>query len=178
MQDLVEFLIENRYCDTEASAIKILEYSSDNFYDYIAEAQLSAIDLTAKARKDMASELTKAGTPGFNAKKVRHMRKKIDGLRGPASTELAQRSTKKTSQPTPGGGSRAQTKDIGITRLNSPRVKASADNFTNQVTGTRPEVSIPGTAQTTNTIGHGKYTNNSGNPNKGRTRTGDIRPKA
>jgi hypothetical protein len=37
MQELVDFLIEERYCNSELEAIKILESVSDGFYEYLVE---------------------------------------------------------------------------------------------------------------------------------------------
>jgi hypothetical protein len=37
MQELVDFLIEERYCNSELEAVKILESVSDGFYEYLIE---------------------------------------------------------------------------------------------------------------------------------------------
>jgi hypothetical protein len=111
MHDLVDFLVEERYCNTESEAIKIIESVSDEFYDYLIEAEVSAITSTAEARKRMDAEMKKVGKPEFNPNLVKHLRKKIAGLKGPASAELAQ-SKNKGIQKTPGGSRAQKPRDV------------------------------------------------------------------
>jgi uncharacterized protein YdaT len=118
MHDLVNFLVEERYCNTESEAIKIIESVSDEFYDYLIEAEISAITSTADARKRMDAEMKKVGKPGFNPNLVKHLRKKIAGLKGPASAELAQSKNKGIQKtPTGEGGSRAQKPRDVVSRV-------------------------------------------------------------
>jgi hypothetical protein len=144
MHDLVDFLVEERYCNTESEAIKILESVSDEFYESLIEAQISAITSTAEARKRMDAEMKKVGTSDFNPKLVTHLRKKISGLRGPASVELAQsksRGLQKT--PTGASGSRVQKGEVvssvgstaGIQRTDTGRYSRAAT----ELTGISPE---------------------------------------
>lgn len=201
MQELVDFLIEERYCNSELEAIKILESVSDGFYEYLIEAQISAIDATSKARKEMDAEMRKAASSTFNPKKVSHLRKKITGLKGPVAVELAQRSGSKSSQKTPTGprGERAQTSDIATTRtaasrtdrpmtgsrLNDPRFAAAAEREVSRQTNTSPEVDRAGFAsrQSTGVRRTGKYTSMSAGratsalPNLGQSRTGARFPR-
>lgn len=46
MRKLVNFLVEEKYCNTQSEAIKILESVSDEFYNYLIEAE----NLTGKER--------------------------------------------------------------------------------------------------------------------------------
>ena len=144
MHDLVDFLVEEKYCNTESEAIKILESVSDEFYDSLVEAQVSAITSTADARKRMDAEMTKVGKPEFNPNLVKHLRKKIAGLKGPASAELTQSKSKGLQRtPTGEGGSRVQKKDVvstvgsisGIQRTDTGKISRAAT----ELTGISPE---------------------------------------
>jgi hypothetical protein len=145
MHDLVDFLVEERYCNTESEAIKIIESVSDEFYEYLIEAQVSAIASTADARKRMDAEMKKVGKPEFNPNLVKHLRKKIDGLKGPASAELTQSKSKGLQKtPTGKGGTRAQKpRDVvsrvgtttGIQRTDTGKISRAAT----ELTGISPE---------------------------------------
>jgi hypothetical protein len=144
MQELVDFLIEERYCNSELEAVKILESVSDSFYEYLIEAQVSAIDATAKARREMDAEMR---SPNLNPKKIKHFRKKITGLKGAVATELAQRSGSKSLQKTPTGrGSRIQKGEDEPTGketkgsygdIDSP-TSSRLDRIATELTGIRP----------------------------------------
>jgi hypothetical protein len=108
MHDLVDFLVEEKYCNTGSEAIKILESVSEEFYEYLIEAQISAMDLTTKAKKQLRQELSR---PNPQQKRIVHFTKKLKGLSGPAAAEASQMSmTSKGLQKTPPGkgGTRAQ----------------------------------------------------------------------
>ena len=145
MQELVDFLIEGRYCNSELEAIKILESVSDGFYEYLIEAQISAIDATSKARKEMDAEMRSSN---LNPKRLKHLRKKIADLNGPIDAGLAQTSGTQGSQKTPTGrgGSRVQK---GEDEPTSRRTKGSygdvdsptssrLDRIATELTGIRP----------------------------------------
>jgi hypothetical protein len=51
MHDLVDFLVEERYCNTESEAIKILESVSSEFYEYLIET--SSDNRLAQLRKEL-----------------------------------------------------------------------------------------------------------------------------
>lgn len=144
MHDLVDFLVEEKYCNTESEAIKILESVSDEFYEYLIEAQISAMDLTTKTKKQLRQELSRSNP---QQKRIVHFTKKLKGLSGPAAAEAAQMSmTSKGLQKTPSGkgGTRAQKpRDVvstvgttaGIQRTDTGRISRAAT----QLTGISPE---------------------------------------
>jgi hypothetical protein len=178
MHDLVDFLVEEKYCNTESEAIKILESVSDEFYDSLVEAQVSAITSTAEARKRMDAEMKKVGKPEFNPNLVKHLRKKIAGLKGPASAELTQ-SKSKGLQKTPTGpkGRRVQkTEEEGINPLNDPRVAAAAEREADKETGTKGEVSKAGGAsnQPTRRLRQTQYSRTSGGRGTNIGRAGGV----
>jgi hypothetical protein len=127
MQELVDFLIEERYCNSELEAAKILESVSDGFYDYLVEAQISAIDATAKARKEMDAEMRSSN---LNPKRVKHLRKKIAGLKGPIAAG-GSRVQKGEDEPT----SRRTKGSYGD--VDSP-TSSRLDRIATELTGIRP----------------------------------------
>jgi len=177
MHDLVDFLVEERYCNTESEAIKILESVSDKFYEYLIETQISAMDLTTKAKKDLRQELSK---PNSNQKRILHLTKKLKGLSGPAAAEAAQMSmTSKGLQKTPTGpkGRRVQkTEEEGVNRLNDPRVAAAAEREADKETGTKGEVSKAGGAsnQPTRRLRQTQYSRTSGGRGTNIGRAGGV----
>jgi hypothetical protein len=81
-----------------------------------------------------------------------------------ATTRTAEKKAKQTGKPMTGAS------------INDPRVRRAVEKAANRATGSEGEVPIHGTAQKTQQLRHGKHTDNSGNPNKGLTRTGSTRP--
>ena len=202
MYELVEFLIEERYCYSEKEAVKILECASDDFYNYLVEKNDRYTELTIQKaalnrelqnpktslarQKEIPIELAKLGKEMRITAQGATVLKKIQG---------------KETKPTSSSG-RAQTTDIGVTRtaeakaratgrpmtgsrLNKPRVAAAADRYTNKKTGTRPEVSnAGGSRQSTGVVKTGKYSDmktgsgaTASTPNKGQSRTGAGFPR-
>jgi hypothetical protein len=126
MHDLVNFLVEERYCNTESEAIKIIESVSDEFYDSLVEAYKGKYDigkrsperlsmmrsklksLTNKAQQDPGSI-----TPEM-ADKINRIRVSIPDQESLSRSEMEKRKKEGTSskglQPTPKGpgGTRAQ----------------------------------------------------------------------
>jgi hypothetical protein len=141
MHDLVDFLVEERYCNTESEAIKILESVSEEFYEYLIEAQISAMDLTTKTKKQLRQELSR---PNPQQKRIVHFTKKLKGLSGPAAAEAAQMSmSSKGLQKTPGGTRAQKPRDVvsrvgttsGIQRTDLGQYSRSAT----MATGISPE---------------------------------------
>jgi hypothetical protein len=202
MHDLVDFLVEERYCNTESEAIKIIESVSDEFYDSLVEAYKGKYDigkrsperlsvmrsklksLTNKAQQDPGSI-----TPQM-ADTINKFRLSIPDQQKLASAEMERRKREGTAskglQPTPRPGGGAQTSDIAATRtaaarrgrpmtgarLNNPRVAAAAEKETNRRTRTRGEVRIQGTGQETGTVDSSNYTDRRNVHNKATSRTG------
>lgn len=187
MQELVYFLIEERYCNSELEAIKILESVSDEFYDYLIEAQISATDLTNASNKRLRSELSR---PNPNKKLIIHLVKKIKGLKGPAAAEAQQRPrTGIGLQPTPRGpgGSRAQKpRDVistvgtipGVQKTNQGQYSKAATRLTgiSSGSGSRSSVRSPETGEMV--AGLFDRTGVSGGRGTGTTRTGGTTPRA
>jgi hypothetical protein len=144
MRKLVNFLVEEKYCNTQSEAIKILESVSDEFYNYLIEAEISATDLINTSNRQLRQELSKRSP---NPKLILHLTKKIKGLRGPASAESTQRpKTSKGLSPTPTGrgGRRVQKPGdqistigttAGIQRTDTGKYSRAATILT----GTSPE---------------------------------------
>ena len=187
MLDLVDFLVEERYCNTESEAIRIIESVSDEFYDYLIEAEISAITSIADARKRMDAEMKKVGKPGFNPNLVKHLRKKISGLKGAASAELSQ-STSKGLQRTPKGkgGTRVQQPgDVisrvgttaGIQRTDLGQLSRAATELTDISPESRGTISVDTQrTRTSEIVGH-RYSDRAvaGGGGTQRSRTGGIR---
>lgn len=85
MYDLIDFLIEERYCNSELEAVKILESVSDGFYEYLLEEydiskfapeRVRAIKDKIKALKKQAQE-----NP-LSIKDPKKFRKRIQMLQG------------------------------------------------------------------------------------------------
>lgn len=131
MQELVYFLIEERYCNSELEAIKILESVSDEFYDYLIEKNYDVnrfaperVGLIRRRIEKLKSKAQNNPTSVQDPEKLRRDIKFLKGaLRGPidnqiekANQEMKRRidaeeaTVNKGSLPTPRGpgGSGAQ----------------------------------------------------------------------
>lgn len=198
MYELVEFLIEERYCNTESEAIKILESISDKFYEEVSAAmRLRGM----RGRMDnLISQLMKDPTNTKLQRKIKTIRGAIPQQETISKAERVIKTTRgdKGIAKTPGVG--AQTSDIATTKtaaarrdrpmtgaqINDPRVAASAERQVSRMTGTSSEVGRAGGAsrQSTGVVRTGKYSQmQSGSgataavPNKGTSRTGSRFPR-
>jgi hypothetical protein len=186
MHDLVDFLVEERYCNTESEAIRILESVSDEFYEYLIEAEASAMEQTKNLKNQLKRELSK---PNPNQATILKITRQLQGLKGPLETERSQLPmTSRGLQKAPGRGG-AQTSDIATTkkaeqkaketgkpmtgaRLNNPRFAAEVEKKASETTNTKPEVRIQGTGQDTRTIDRSIHTDRRNVHNKATSSTG------
>lgn len=181
MYELVDFLVEERYCNSELEALKIIESISDEFYEYLLE-EVSASQRVRAMRGRMGnliSSLMKDPTNTTLQRQIKTIRSAIPQQEKISQGERAIQSVQgsKGIAPTPRGpgGSRAQTSDIATTktaqqrrdrpmtgaRINDPNVAASAERNTSRLTGTTPEVNRAGGAsrQFTGVVRTGRYSN-------------------
>lgn len=198
MQELVEFLIDERYCNTESEAIKILESVSDEFYEEVSAAmRLKGM----RGRMDsLISQLMKDPNNIELQRKIKTIRGSIPQQETISKAERVIKTTRgdKGIAKTPGVG--AQTSDTATTKtaasrkdrpmtgaqINDPRVAASVERQASRMTGTSSEVSRAGGAssQSTGVVKTGKYSQmqtgsgaTAAVPNKGTSRTGSRFPR-
>lgn len=206
MYELVNFLVEEKYCYTKSEALKILESASDEFYQYIVE-EVSASKRLGGMRKRMEGLISSLMKDPSNVELQRKIKTIRSELPRQEKISKAERTIKqiqgnKGIASTPRGidGGRAQTSDIATTktaerrtdrpmtgaRINDPRVAASAERETSRITGTSSEVGRAGGAsrQFTGVRKTGKYSNmqtgsgaTSSLPNKGQSSTGARFPR-
>jgi hypothetical protein len=141
MHDLVDFLVEERYCNTESEAIRILESVSDEFYEYLIEAEASAMEQTKTLKNQLKRELSK---PNPNQATILKITKQLQGLKGPLETERSQLPmTSKGLQKTPGRGRAQKPRDVvssvgttaGIQRTDTGKISRTST----KLTGISPE---------------------------------------
>jgi hypothetical protein len=198
MQELVEFLIDERYCNTESEAIKILESVSDEFYEEVSAAmRLKGM----RGRMDsLISQLMKDPNNIELQRKIKTIRGSIPQQETISKAERVIKTTRgdKGIAKTPGVG--AQTSDTATTKtaaarkdrpmtgaqINDPRVAASVERQASRMTGTSSEVSRAGGAssKSTGVVKTGKYSQmqtgsgaTAAVPNKGTSRTGSRFPR-
>jgi hypothetical protein len=206
MRELLYFLIEEKYCNTETEALKILESVSDNFYNYLLE-EVSASQRVGAMRKRMEGLISSLMKDPSNTTLQRQIKTIRSELPGQEKISRAERTIKQiqgdrgiASTPRGADGGRAQTSDIATTKtaekrkdrpmtgakINDPRVASAAGRETSRITRTSAEVGRAGGAssQFTGVRKTGKYSNmQSGGrataalPNTGRSRTGSRFPE-
>jgi hypothetical protein len=144
MHDLVDFLVEERYCNTESEAIKIIESVSDEFYEYLIETEkltgkerikdiqtrraperLAAMRTRLKTLTKSAQENPKSIKPK-TVEQINRLRVIIPDQESLSKKEMEKRKKEGTAskglQPTPRGpGGGAQTSDIAATRTAAAR---------------------------------------------------------
>jgi hypothetical protein len=131
MYELIEFLIEKKYCNNESEAIKILESISDEFYEYLNE-EVSGAKRVDAMRRRMGSLVQKVqgNLGGDNTKLVKQIKTIRSAIpqeelkaRGERAVASIQGKTAKGLRATPLGpqGQRAQTDDIASTRTAAAR---------------------------------------------------------
>ena len=202
MYELVDFLVEEKYCNTELEAIKILESISGEFYNYLVEESDSYVD-SAKQIRTLNTELQHPKTSSARQQEIRIALAKLGKerrIQTQGSTVLKKIQGKETKPRSSTG--RAQTKDIGVTGtaeakaratgrpmtgapLNDPRVAAAASREASRLTGTTAEVGrAGGSRQSTGVVKTGKYSDmqvggraTASTPNKGQSRTGARFPR-
>jgi hypothetical protein len=207
MYEIVEFLIENKYCNTESEAICILESISDDFYEYLTE-EVSGAQRVNAMRRRMASLVNKVqgNLSGDNTKVVSQIKAIRSALpkeelksKGERAIDSIQGKTAKGLRPTPRGpqGQRAQTDDIASTRTAAARTDrpmtgttinrdaATLGREASRLTGKPEELQVGGTVSTqrTGVARTGRYSDMKGGkataalPNQGQSRTGSRFPR-
>lgn len=145
MYDLIDFLVEERYCNSELEAVKILESVSDEFYEYLLEKydiskfapeRVRAIKDKIKALKKQAQE-----NP-LSIKDPKKFRKRIEMLQGSVDNQskIAEREKRRRIEagevkqnkgglPTPRGpgGSRVQKPEDVIGTGSLPGITKHSD---------------------------------------------------
>ena len=119
MYDLIDFLVEERYCNSELEAVKILESVSDGFYEYLLE-EVSASQRVRAMRGRMGnliSSLMKDPTNTTLQRQIKTIRSAIPQQekisRGERAIQSVQGSKGIASTPRGPGGSRVQKpKDV------------------------------------------------------------------
>jgi hypothetical protein len=201
MHNLVDFLVEERYCNTESEAIKILESVSDEFYDSLVEAEelkgkerikdiqtrraperLAAMRTRLKTLTKSAQENPKSIKPK-TVEQINRLRVIIPDQESLSKKEMEKRKKEGTAskglQKTPTGpkGRRVQkTEEEGINPLNDPRVAAAAERESDEKTGTRGEVPKAGGAsnQSTRRLRQTQYSRTSGGRGTNIGRAGGV----
>lgn len=201
MYELVDFLVEERYCNSELEALKIIESISDEFYEYLLErsnqfersseaARLSNLRLKLKSimakivsekdpekKKQLANEYKSIQTEiekQSESEKTSRLIKQVRGEDNPAS------------RPTPRGqGGSVYQKDgdvvsgpgslPGVTKTSNYKLKTLAT----RLTGISPEAeNAGGSRQKTGENVHSMFDRDvSGGRGTGRTRTGGLTPR-
>lgn len=201
MQELVDFLIEERYCNSELEAIKILESVSDGFYEYLIErskpvqrsSEASKVaDLRTRLKSIMNSVVSEKDPE--KKKKLAQQYKSIqDSIRDASLEERGTRAQKEiqgkgnpASRPTPNRGRAQKKKDVisqagslpGVLKKSNVDLTRRADRLLGQ--GDGGEVSrAGGSSQSTGERIHGLYDPNvSGGKGTGTTRTGGKTPSS
>jgi len=201
MYELVDFLVEERYCNNELEALKIIESISDEFYEYLLErsnqfersseaAHLSNLRLKLKSimakivsekdpekKKQLANEYKSIQTEiekQSESEKTSRLIKQVRGEDNPAS------------RPTPrgqGGSVYQKDSDVvsgpgslsGVTKVSNYKLTQQATGLT----GISPEASnAGGSRQTTRQRVNRMFDPNvSGGRGTGTTRTGGRTPR-
>ncbi len=198
MHDLVRYLIEEKYCNNESEAVKILESISDEFYEEVSAAM--RLKGMRNRMGNLINQLTKDPTNSELQRKIKTIRGAIPQQETISKAERVIKTEKgdKGIAKTPGVG--AQTSDIATTktaaarkdrpmtgaRINSPGIAAFAERQASRMTGTTSEVGRAGgsSRQSTGVVKTGKYSQMQGGsgataavPNKGISRTGARFPR-
>lgn len=206
MYDLIDFLVEERYCNSELEAVKILESVSDEFYRYLVEEYDISKFAPERVRaiKDKIKKLkTQAQENPLSINDPEKFRKRIAMLQGSLDgpvdnqSKIAKREKQrrinagevkqnKGGLPTPKGPGKSRFQKSGDV-ISGPGslsgvTKASNYKLTQQatgLTGISPEASnAGGSRQTTRQHVHSKFDPNvSGGRGTGTTRTGGRTPR-
>lgn len=190
MHDLIDFLVEERYCNSELEAVKILESVSDGFYEYLLE-EVSASQRVRAMRGRMGnliSSLMKDPTNTTLQRQIKTIRSAIPQQekisRGERAIQSVQGSKGIASTPRGPGGSRFQKSgDVisgpgslsGVTKVSNYKLTQQATGLT----GISPEASnAGGSRQTTRQRVNRMFDPNvSGGRGTGTTRTGGRTPR-
>lgn len=139
MYDLIDFLVEERYCNSELEALKIIESISDEFYRYLVE-EVSASQRVRAMRGRMGnliSSLMKDPTNTTLQRQIKTIRSAIPQQekisRGERAIQSVQGSKGIASTPRGPGGSRFQKpRDVVSSTGSLPGVKKASDYILNK----------------------------------------------
>jgi len=207
MYELVDFLVEERYCNSELEALKIIESISDEFYKYLLEEYNinKFAPERVRAIKDKIKRLKKQAQENpLSIKDPEKFRTRIDMLQGTLDGTVDNQSKKakdetqrridtgevkqnKGGLPTPRGpgGSRFQKgRDVISTSGSLPGVTKASNyklkQLATRLTGISPEAeNAGGSRQKTGENVHSLFDPNdvSGGRGTGTTRTGGRTPR-
>jgi hypothetical protein len=193
MQKLVDFLIEERYCNSELEAVKILESVSDSFYEYLIEG--AGEDELSRLRLQLRN-IERRGFDPTNSKQIQQikdLRTRITNLKVDTGIDRARQdiegNTPKGRAKTPrgpGGRSAQKEKDVisqagslpGVSKRSNSNLTGKADKLLGQKDGGEVPRAGGSSQRTRERVQRMYDPNVSGGRGTGTTRTGGKTPSS
>lgn len=187
MYNLVAYLIEEKYCNNELEAVKILESISDEFYEEVSAAM--RLKSMRNRMENLIKQLIKDPTNSEVQRKIKTIRGAIPQQETISKAERVIKTAKgaKGIAKTPRGkrGVYQQPKDVpssvgtasGIQRTDTGKYSDAATRLTNISPGSRGSKSVDSSGPPTSVLVGGRHTDTavSGGRGTNQARSGGLR---